>query len=289
MTLELLQAFLPISFVQTYVVPPGRTSLFVRAHGGDGGRTNRVGKPGGRGQYFEGDITVTPGETLTLYVGSVGEAPPVATSGELLGGWPDGGNSGSGDGIFRGCSGGGSTRIYRGIVPILIVGAGGGARGSPLGATNTLIGDAGVPGSSAYPGTPIGGGGGGTPTAGGAGGIGGGFPGSSLQGGKGEAGTTNGSPTFSDFVSGAGGGGGLYGGGGGSTGAFAASNSSGGGGGSSYILGSTWTTQTWNTSINGVLVPAETLTLDTGFGGYIQFFANTGRTGWSLGLNTFMG
>lgn len=309
MTLILLQAFSPIDFVQTYTVPAGMHSLYIKAHGGDGGRGAfsapyplSGSQPSGRGQRFQGDLPVTPGEVLTLYVGRRGGFPGVHTSGEVLGGWPDGGNSGSGDGVNRGCGGGGSTRIYRGFTPLLICGGGGGLRGVPAGSLNTLVGDANRPGFTAFTGTPAvgtGGGAGGSPTSGGAGGVfstSNGFPGSFLQGGKGAAGTTDGLATTADIVSGGGGGGGYYGGGGGANGlisvASGGTKSGGGGGGSSYILNSAWATQAWVPNLTGVVVEANTpdgIVFETGFNGFIEIYAESGKNGWALGLNKFMG
>ena len=259
-------------------------------------------QPSGRGQRFQGDLPVTPGEVLTLYVGRRGGFPGVHTSGEVLGGWPDGGNSGSGDGVSRGCGGGGSTRIYRGFTPLLICGGGGGLRGVPAGSLNTLVGDANRPGFTAFTGTPAvgtGGGAGGSPTSGGAGGVfstSNGFPGSFLQGGKGAAGTTDGLATTADIVSGGGGGGGYYGGGGGANGlisvASGGTRSGGGGGGSSYILNSAWATQAWVPNLTGVVVEANTpdgIVFETGFNGFIEIYAESGKNGWALGLNKFMG
>lgn len=309
MTLILLQDFAPIGFVQVYTVPAGKHLLHIKAKGGDGGRGGffapyplNGSQPSGRGQRFQGDLLVTPGEILTLYVGSVGAAPGVSTSGEVLGGWPDGGNSGSGDGVNRGRGGGGSTRIYRGFTPLLICGGGGGLRATPAGSFNTLIGDANRPGFTAFTGTPAvgsGGGAGGSPSSGGAGGIFGpssGFPGSSLQGGKGGAGTTDGLATTADITSGGGGGGGYYGGGGGANGitsiATGGTRSGGGGGGSSYILSSTWTSQDWTPNLTGVVTELNSPTgmqFETGFTGFIEIYAESGKNGWALGLNKFMG
>jgi hypothetical protein len=53
---------------QTFTVPPGVTTLHVRAQGADGAAGWRADAPG-RGAIVEGSISVTPGQTLYVEVG----------------------------------------------------------------------------------------------------------------------------------------------------------------------------------------------------------------------------
>jgi hypothetical protein len=58
-----------------FVVPPGVTSVVVQAWGGGGAGGGQVGATGGGGAYVRGTFAVTPGETLTVWVGEGGIAP----------------------------------------------------------------------------------------------------------------------------------------------------------------------------------------------------------------------
>lgn len=214
---------------------------------GAGGNDEEAPGPGkaGAGHMVKGDKTFT-NETITLVVGSGGGR------GGSSGGWPDGGNSNSGN---EGC-GGGRSSISTGYIthgninntstPYFLIGGGGG------GATTWMT--AGTPDMRAgYPSGFVGGGyyyddggqcdgQGGTQNAGGNGGGAGRKPGGA-QGAK-----YYGGPGW------AGGGGGGYYGGGGAGGYYAA-----GGGGSSYIAPSGMTnTEQWTNPSNNHWVPGGT-------------------------------
>lgn len=253
----------------SYVVPAGVTELTVKAWGSGGGgggggwgaSNSGQGGSGGGGGYSTSVISTTPGETLTLVVGSAGGG---------------GGANGSCCGQGAGGGGGGYSSVYRSTTPLLLAAGGGGGGGgnkTSLGATGGAGGaTTGAAGSSTNSGTYTGGGGG-TPSAGGAAGGGGncgGAAGAALNGGRGGRGNCNtstnqqgaaGSPgggigggnhNFwgTNLSGGGGGGGGWYGGGGGSTG----NNSfggAGGGGGSSYLTGASQTTTVGSGDIPG--------------------------------------
>jgi len=83
---------------QTFVVPLGVTSLTVEAWGAKGGNSGYTGASGG---YTIGTITVTPGQTINVYVGGQGALP--------TGGWNGGGNGGSTSTV--GAGGGGASDI----------------------------------------------------------------------------------------------------------------------------------------------------------------------------------
>ncbi|HVS58348.1 MAG TPA: DUF2341 domain-containing protein [Candidatus Saccharimonadales bacterium] len=243
----------------TFTVPSGITSVIAKAWGagggGGGGGAGGAGGNGGGGGFSQATLTVTPGETLNITVGSAGGAGNGS------------GRSGAGGG------GGGYSGVLRSTTPLLLAagGAGGGGGGQTNGETGgdggAGGGTSGVSGSTA---DIAGGGGGGSQSSGGTAGTGGsnsGVAGSSLTGGAGADGRNNngsdgsanngGTPGGGDggqndvtnnFAGGGGGGSGYYGGGGGS-GAGQYGNfrnrtytgGGGGGGGSSYTTGSNTT------------------------------------------------
>ncbi|MBX3731532.1 MAG: DUF11 domain-containing protein [Verrucomicrobiae bacterium] len=245
-----------VSFTTTgstpWVVPAGVTLVTVKAWGagggggGGGGTSGRTGGAGGGGGFAQANISVTPGESLTVGVGGGGSAGTHVTSS----------TSGTGGG------GGGRSDLRRGST-VLIAAAGGGGGGGgddqntsgiPLGGPGGAGGGAtGVAGTTGG-GTSTGGGAG-TSSAGGAGGgssTTAGSTGSSLTGGAGgEAGTTGtsatggalgggvGGRTTSGRAGGGGGGGGHFGGGGGSAAGAASVSGAGGGGGSGLASGGT--------------------------------------------------
>jgi hypothetical protein len=182
--------------VQTFTAPfTGSYTLEVW-----GARGGNDGLPGANGGYATGQVSLTAGQVINVYVGGQG----VGCNSASGGGWNGGGNAGN-----AGCSGGGggATDVRIGgnsLNDRVIVAGGGGGGGNSVqaGAGGGLVG---VNGSGL----------GGTQAAGGAGSN----PGSLGQGGH-------------KTGDGGGGGGGYYGGG-------AAYGDDGGGGGSSYIGGVT--------------------------------------------------
>ena len=203
---------------QTYTVPPGVTNIQIETWGAQGGGSKPCSGPlqedGGLGGYAIGNLLVTPGDVLTIYVG--GHPVPYEGSGVGPGGFNGGGNCGQWGG-----GGGGASDVRVGGVAlanrvIVAGGGGGGNAGCPEhgagGNGGGLIGDTGTDGGGGY--LPASGG---TQVAGGAG-AGGGSAGALGVGGTGGYHV-------------GGGGGGYYGGG--------AAYASGSGGGSSYIGGVT--------------------------------------------------
>jgi hypothetical protein len=201
--------------MQTFTVPSGITSITIEAWGAAGGTYSNSG---GLGGYSTGILSVTPGQTLYVFVGQ----SPANSAGGF-----NGGGAGFSDSYSRG--GGGASDIRVGSTALgnrVIVAAGGG------GATNQAIeiggfgggfsGGDGV-GAEGYAGDHYCGHGA-TQSTGGAGSTYYGYstPGSLGQGGNALMAANN---------LGGGGGGGYYGGGAGDHG--------GGGGGSSYIGGVT--------------------------------------------------
>ena len=91
--------------MQTYTVPAGVTLVRIDAQGAQGGSvTVACAATGGLGARMQGDVTVTPGEVISVLVGGQGQ-----TNGE------DGGG------------GGGSFTVRTGNIPLVIAGGGGGA------------------------------------------------------------------------------------------------------------------------------------------------------------------
>ena len=224
---------------QTLVVPAGVTSARVFLSGAQGGAgrsgagtiggsPNSPGGTGGLGGRVSGTLAVTPGSTLSIFVG--GQASQAV----------NGGGIGQGvDGI-----GGGGTDIRVGGNAIgnraAIAGGGGGGGNAGWSTTNVIAGGNGGVGGGGIGGTgaavpggpgPFGGGGGSVGTGGAAGGGCGGFPPSAGNAINGDGGD---SYNFSGSFSGAGFGGG--GGGGATVGA--------GGGGAG--VGTTACQQNWN-------------------------------------------
>lgn len=200
--------------VQTYTVPAGVNTIEIKAYGAQGG-----GQYGGAGGYVKGQVSVTPGAVLEVYVGG----QPSAQLGP-------GGYNGGGAVLVLPCAGGdgwpgggaSDVRTTASLNDRIIVAGGGGGQGWSNGTGgaggNTTGGDGAASWISGTHGK------GGTPSAGGVGGFYSGNGGSAPSGTFGVGG--NSSP-LDTYCTGGAGGGGWYGGGGGYVSA--------GGGGSSYI------------------------------------------------------
>ncbi len=191
---------------QTWVVPDCVFEVTIEVWGAQGGGSNG-GEDGGLGGYSKGVLTVTPGETLSVYVGGKGQN-------QSSGGW-----NGGGHGSTYGGGGGGGTDVRQGGTALtdrkIVAGGGaGGQTGGPdHGAGGYGGGTTGQTGISYQGWTP---GGGGTQNSGGS------------AGSQCSAGTFgSGGSKASYHVSG--GGGGWYGGG--------CAYAAGGGGGSGYVGG----------------------------------------------------
>lgn len=229
----------------TFTVPSGITSISVKMWGGGGGGgsggTSSTGGAGGGAGYVTGSLTVTPNETLNIYVGG-------------------GGSAGTKNTTSGGGGGGGHTSLHRSSTALAIAAGGGGGGGGRVNAgQNGANGGAGG-GTTGVSGGTFGGGGGGSGSGGsaGSGGSCAGTAGSSLTGGiggyyntfscatggggagglaTGGVGAINGNIFGSPIAGGAGGGAGLFGGGGGGS-SSTTSGAGGGGGGSSLVTGS---------------------------------------------------
>ncbi len=226
---------------QTWVVPAGLTGIEVDASGAQGYNTGVVGGMGGR---VQSTVSVTPGETLNIYIGGQG--------GVSAGGF-NGNTTGT---CYRG---GGATDIRQSGTALanrILVAGGGGGPGA-MGTTVISSGNGGAGGGTT----------GGAGTA--ATGSGGGLPGS---GGTSSAGGSPGGTTVYQTGTGGCGGAGYYGGGGGggtsagtagslgtsglggAIGGVGAYGGGGGGGGSSYSNGTNTTHTQGYKSGNGQLI-----------------------------------
>ena len=231
---------------QTWTVPTGVTSIRVTATGAKGG--SFPGQlTGGNGACATTVLSVTPGQTLSIAVGG--------TTSNATGGWPGGGNAGTGT-LESGFGGGGLSGVFASNAlsnagVLFAVGGGGGAGagsrpynnggdagGSPSGIGSNGFGWGGLF-SSGNPTNPGGRGGG---TAGvdlaGAAGVNNGYSTTVPTSGNLFTGGRGGSSFIADTFGGGGGGGGYRGGGGATAGLNTGSNESatprGGGGGSTW-------------------------------------------------------
>ena len=199
---------------QSYVVPPGVTSVSVDARGAAGD-----GLSGGSGAQVQASVEVVPGQVLFIEVGGVGVCNGAGRAGQSAASSDYGGGGAADIRTVSVADAGGSlcgSQSNASLGARLIVAGGG---GGSSGASFNPGGDAGAPGGGA-------GGGAGTATAGGVGGAPGGTDGTLGFGGVGTS--------CCPFYSGGGGGGGFYGGGSGGYSNDPAAVG-GGGGGSSLV------------------------------------------------------
>lgn len=212
----------------SFTVPSGVKSISAVCVGGgqDGNENKKAGGDGGSLSY-RNNISVTPGETLTVVVGangSSGQMSRIHRSGTSLIAAPGGAGSGTAVGTNRLGGAGGNIRLPRS-------GGGGGAGGYSGAGGNGGVRDSSGSGSGATSGSGGAGGGGGASggfitdgTSGGGGGVGilgagaAGDAGTGNNGGGGgsggSAGTSSQVGSGSKPVTTTGGKGGLYGGGG---------------------------------------------------------------------------
>ncbi|MDP9930170.1 putative repeat protein (TIGR01451 family) [Variovorax paradoxus] len=225
---------------QTFTVPTGVSSVFIKAWGAGGGGPNTsyytTQRGGGGGGFSSGTLAVTAGTTLGVRVGEGGGVNDASTT------YGGGGAGGNAQATAIGASGGGlsgvfATTTYSQANARLIAGGGGGSSpGADVG-TPSAGGGGGASGrddnvaASGRPGTQAGGGAAGT---GGTCNLGAPTGGTALQGGNG------GSTNENQNEGGGGGGGGYFGGGGGLCQGTAPNGM--GGGGSGYVGGVTGST-----------------------------------------------
>lgn len=221
---------------QTWTVPDDVEKITVECWGAEGGNAQSDHGESGNGDagaYAKSvDVSVTPGETIYVYVGGSGQYGGDGGAG----GWNGGGDGGSDDSTATAGGGGGGSDIRQGgntlsdRVAIAGGGGGGGASGSSYGdGGNGGYGDdtgqRGQNGVNTYDGDEADGGEGGNDNSGGAGGTGG------NDGDNGSLGVGGNGAPADNGGGGGGGAGGYYGGGGG-----AGQHQVGGGGGGGSSL-----------------------------------------------------
>ncbi len=141
--------------LQTYLVPAGVNSITIEAWGAEGGESDGSGShglvPAGQGGYAKGDLSVTPGQTLYIYVGGQGNINITYQSlsaggwnggGDGWGGWS--GNWNAGNGTSGGGGGASDVRVGGTSLSDRVIVAGGGG-GSDSWATARWGGDGGAP------------------------------------------------------------------------------------------------------------------------------------------------
>jgi hypothetical protein len=261
-------------------VPAGVTEITVKTWGaggggGGGGETTNPGPggAGGGGGFSEATLAVTPGETLTVYVGGGGDGG--LTDGYAPSYSGQGGGGGGFSGVFRaateliiagggGGGGGGDNSIN---TPGGAGGAGGGTTGGTGGSSSLANGGTG--GTDSAPGTggtssTYNSGSDGSGSSGGAGADGrdgeGADGGGAAGGANGGAAGGNDDVSNNGFAGGGGGGGGYYGGGGGGASSSGDAGGGGGGGGSCYVTGT-------DTTISQATLSTPPNTSDTYYAG----------------------
>jgi hypothetical protein len=224
------QQFDATGAAQTFTVPTGIRCISVNAYGAAGGSASsdggHLGVDGGLGgRAFAQEVPVTPGEVLSVLVGTRGGN---GTSGSGAGGF-NGGGKGAFATLDPGGGGGGASEVNRGSTRLVVAGGGGGAGGNGHQDTGAGSGGAGggLTGTAGLTNNGSGGGGGGTQTGGGTAGVGTlvGHGGTSGHGADGVTGLESGS---------GGGGGGWFGGGSGGASADEIGGGGGSGGGSGF-------------------------------------------------------
>jgi hypothetical protein len=128
---------------QMWTVPVGVTSITVNLRGAQGGRGANdgigTGGGGGSGGVVTGTLAVTPGETLTVYLGGAGgDGTRASGSGGGVGGSGSGGTFGGGRGGNAGAAGssggggggGGAAVLMRGTTVLAVAGGAGGGGGA---------------------------------------------------------------------------------------------------------------------------------------------------------------
>jgi len=117
--------------INNFIIPPNVDNIYFKIWGAGGGYY-------GNGAFIYGKLKVTPGETLTIIVGTGGKASksssPVLNDTNAIGGASYPGNGPSHPAILAGPQGGTYSAILnKNGVPLVIAGAGGGAAyGTPL-------------------------------------------------------------------------------------------------------------------------------------------------------------
>lgn len=124
--------------MQSWSVPAGISTLKLDVWGAQGG-----GSSGGLGGFASGELSVTSGDSLYVYVGGAGKDGPASQN--VTGGWNGGGHAAQVDSATYGASGGGASDVRMAGTSfanrILVAGGGGGKgniAGAPAGALSAF-------------------------------------------------------------------------------------------------------------------------------------------------------
>jgi hypothetical protein len=151
---------------QSFIIPAGVTQVQLEVWGAQGGDATTT-YPGGRGGYATGTYDVTPGQTLYVNVGGMGQDYTNPHTGNYLGGYNGGGNGNATSSSSYRTGGGGATHVATasGVLrnlnsnrnSVLIVAGGGGGNlnisGNAAGAGGGSIGISGTGSSCGTGGT----------------------------------------------------------------------------------------------------------------------------------------
>ena len=151
---------------QSFIIPAGVTQVQLEVWGAQGGDATTT-YPGGRGGYATGTYDVTPGQTLYVNVGGMGQDYTNPHTGNYLGGYNGGGNGNATSTSSYRTGGGGATHVATasGVLrnlnsnrnSVLIVAGGGGGNlnisGNAAGAGGGSIGISGTGSSCGTGGT----------------------------------------------------------------------------------------------------------------------------------------
>ena len=139
------QTYFTPGTTDTFTVPANVTRISVTVRGASGGTggsyasgtTARAGADSSPGQVVQGELTVTPGQVLTVQVGGGGgrgfqnwNSGTGGTAGSSYSGYA--GSSGTTNANGGGGGGGGATVILSGLTPIVVAAGGSGGQGAPL-------------------------------------------------------------------------------------------------------------------------------------------------------------
>jgi hypothetical protein len=135
---------------QTFTVPDGTSTLYIDVDGGSGanGQGDHGGGEGEPGGQVMGDLAVTPGEVLTLWVGGAGQDDGGQGFGSPTHDDFEGGAGGQsvGAAVGAGNGGGGGAASYLEVNGHVVALAGGGGGGGGSGTLVVYPGSAGSPG-----------------------------------------------------------------------------------------------------------------------------------------------
>jgi hypothetical protein len=158
---SIIQTYNYSSGFQFFRVPDGVTRVHVTVDGASGadGQGAYGGGDGAPGGQVTGDLAVSPGDSLTIWVGGAGQPDGGAGYGDqshsLFGGGSGGTAAGGAFGAGNGGGGGGASYITAGGPPEILAGGGGGGGGSGTYVPNSPSDGGGASGGGYYATEPL--------------------------------------------------------------------------------------------------------------------------------------